>query len=227
MPVRAPITLHDATANSFKPSAPVDEYAVIFGPPWKFCHAAASEPIRSGDRQSGDERPDTGCVMRVVIILVSAPQQQAGNLASGTRLGTFLDAYYRLRDAGAEVVLASANGGYPWPDLAREDEDASTPATQRFRQDRAARDELNDTLRLDQICVADFDAGFCIGGADHVPSPEAGLVGRLLALGKPVAIIEAIAKMGANGVQDRHLITARTVEAALAGVQALLGSSRP
>jgi putative intracellular protease/amidase len=170
--------------------------------------------------------------MRVVIILVSAQQQQTGGLPSGTGLGTLLDAYYRLQDAGAEVVLASTNGGYPWPDLARENEDTSTPARQRFRQDRAARDELNDTLRLDQICVADFDAGFCIGGAavpgaDHVASPEAGLVARLLALGKPVAFIGAITESGANGVQGRHLITARTAEAAIVGVLALLGSSKP
>ena len=46
-----------------------------------------------------------------------------------------------MRDGGAEIVLASTNGGFPWPDLAREDEDASTPETQRFRQDRAARDD--------------------------------------------------------------------------------------
>jgi putative intracellular protease/amidase len=166
--------------------------------------------------------------MRAVIILVSAQEQHSGNLSSGTRLDTFLDVYYRLLDAGAEVVLASTNGGYPWPDMAREDEATSTPATQRFRQDRAARDEFNDTLRLDQICVADFDAGFCVGGAvspgaDHAASPEGDLVARLLALGKPVASIGAMAESGANGLQDRHFITARTAEAALAGVQALLG----
>jgi putative intracellular protease/amidase len=144
----------------------------------------------------------------------------------------FLEVYYGLQDAGAEIVLASANGGYPWPDLAREDEGTATPATQRFRQDRAARDELNDTLRLDQICVADFDAGFCIGGAtrpgaNHAASPDADLIARLLAFGKPVAIIGAIAEPGANGVQHGHLITARTAQAALFGVQALLGPSRP
>jgi hypothetical protein len=168
--------------------------------------------------------------MRVVIILVTAQEQQAGTRPS--RLGTFLDVYYRLLDAGAEIVLASTNGGYPWPDLAREDEDTSTPATQRFRQDRAARDELNDTLRLDQICVADFDAAFCIGGttlsgAGGVAPPEAGLIARLLALGKPVAVIGPIAEPGANGVQSSNLITVRTAEAALDGVQALLRSSQP
>jgi putative intracellular protease/amidase len=177
-------------------------------------------------------RPDAGGVMRAVIILVSAQEQQAATLPSGSRLGTFLEVYYRLRDGGAEIVLASTNGGFPWPDLAREDEDASTPETQRFRQDRAARDEFNDTLRLDQICVADFDAGFCIGGVafpapDHAASPEAGLAARLLALGKPVAVIGAVTRSGANGVQNGHLITARTAEAALFGVEALLGSPGP
>jgi hypothetical protein len=170
--------------------------------------------------------------MRVVIILVTAQEEHAGDLPSGTRLGTFLDAYYRLVDVGADIVLASAHGGYPWPDLAREDEDSSTPATQRFRQDRAARDELNDTLRLDQICVADFDAAFCIGGValqgvGHAAPPEAGLIARLLALGKPVAVIGPIAEQRANGAQNSRLITTRTAEAALVGVQALLGLSQP
>jgi putative intracellular protease/amidase len=169
--------------------------------------------------------------MRAIIILVSAQQQHAETMSPRNRLGTFLEAYYRLRDAGDEVVLASANGGYPWPDLAREDEDVSAPMTQRFRQDRAARDEFNDTLRLDQICVVDFDAGFCIGGTalfgkDHSTSPEADLIARLLAQEKPVALIGAITK-GTNGTQDMNLITASTVEAALTGVRALLSRSPP
>lgn len=163
--------------------------------------------------------------MRVVMILGSA--QHSGSQPPGGRLGTFVDAYYRVQDAGAEIVLASINGGYPWPALAREDEDMSIPAMQRFRQDRSARDELNDTLRLDQICVTDFDAGFWIGGAAHTTSPEADLVARILALGKPVAIIGPIPGPGGNGMQNLHLITAPTAEAALAGVQALLGSLPP
>jgi putative intracellular protease/amidase len=170
--------------------------------------------------------------MRAVMILVSVKQQQAEPLPAGTRLGTFLDAYYRLLDAGAEVVLASASGGYPWPDLARDAEGSSVPMMQRFRQDRAARDELNDTLRLDQIYVTDFDAGLCIGtavlsGAADAVAPEADLIARLLALGKPVGMIGADAHPSANGVQDGHLVTARTAEAAVFAVQALLRPLAP
>jgi hypothetical protein len=34
-PVRGPLTLHDATANSYKPPAHVGDYAGIFGAHWK------------------------------------------------------------------------------------------------------------------------------------------------------------------------------------------------
>jgi hypothetical protein len=103
------------------------------------------------------------CAMRVVVFLISDDEQPVAAGRPAIRLGTFLTAYYAFRDAQAEIVLASPAGGHPKFALAREDRRKSSDIMRRFREDRAARDELTDTLSLDQICTTDFDAALCIG----------------------------------------------------------------
>ena len=64
----------------------------------------------------------------------------------------------------------------------------------RFREDRMARDELTDTLLLDQIWPGDFDALLCIG----TPGPAGDLVATFRKTGKPVAVIRPIEWMAAS-----------------------------
>ena len=51
--------------------------------------------------------------MRMVLILNVGDEQAAMDGRSAVRLETFLAAYYTLRDADTELVLASPEGGYP------------------------------------------------------------------------------------------------------------------
>ncbi len=79
------------------------------------------------------------------------------------RLERFIGPYYAFRDAGAEVVLASPSGGFPWMGPAADDRGVSSPGLDRFRADRPAREDLTDTLDLGQIYEEDFDAALCLG----------------------------------------------------------------
>src|SRR4028118_2002601 len=68
-----------------------------------------------------------------------------------------------LVDAGAEIVLASPDGGSPWGRLARRGLEDGTPLSGRLQADRIVREAMTDTLSLDQIFLDDFAAAFCVG----------------------------------------------------------------
>jgi putative intracellular protease/amidase len=101
-------------------------------------------------------------------------------------------AYYAFIDMGVEVAIATPLGGPPILATLRATPDES-PAVERFKADRNARDELADTLSLDQIVVEDFDAAFCIGFSGRIWVDEdravAAFVRAFLSVGKPVALV--------------------------------------
>ena len=111
--------------------------------------------------------------------------------SSEVRISRLAPAYYLFRDAHAEVVLATPSGGFP--DLTSELRQTThpEPSTRRFLADRAARDDLADTLHLGQIVTEDFDAAFCIGlsGPLWLADGVAATIRTFLTLGKPVAIV--------------------------------------
>jgi hypothetical protein len=114
---------------------------------------------------------------------------------SEVRIARLAPAYYLFKDAPAEVVLATPSGGFA--DLTSELRQTvhqsvhKEPTVGRFLTDRAARDDLADTLRLDQIVTEDFDAAFCIGLSGPLWSAEgvAATIRAFLTSGKPVAVI--------------------------------------
>lgn len=123
--------------------------------------------------------------IRFLIILVA---DEANNEVSIAR---FAPAYYLFKEVSADVVLATPSGGSP--DLTDELRRTThlEPSAGRFLADRAARDDLADTLRLDQIVTEDFDAAFCIGfsGALWFTNGVAATIRTFLTSGKPVAVI--------------------------------------
>lgn len=128
--------------------------------------------------------------IRLLIILAAAEDEAAD--ISELRLTRLASPYYLFRDLSADVVLASPAGGAPpmadGPAGAPDDDGAK-----RFIADRLARDDLADTLRLDQIVVDDFDAAFCIGFSGSIWEADnlgvAPVIGSFLSDGKPVAVI--------------------------------------
>jgi len=132
--------------------------------------------------------------MKILMILTSHDQLGDTGHATGFWLEEFAAPYYVLKDAGAELTLASPKGGQPPVDPKSEADDAQTPATHRFEADDDARAALANTVALSTVDVADFDAVFYPGG--HGPlwdlaedAHSIAVIERAIALGKPVAAV--------------------------------------
>jgi putative intracellular protease/amidase len=145
--------------------------------------------------------------MKVLMVLTS--HDQLGN--TGRKTGFWLEElaapYYAFKDAGAEIVLASPQGGQPPLDPKSNEPASQTDSTRRFEADEAAKAQLAATVRLDSVSHAQFDTVFYPGGhgplwdlAEDRHSIE--LIQSFIAAGKPVALV-----CHAPGVL-RHVTTA-------------------
>lgn len=132
--------------------------------------------------------------MKILMVLTSHDRLGDTGHATGFWLEEFAAPYYALRDAGADITLASPKGGQPPIDPKSEADDAQTPATRRFDADDDARAALADTVVLSTVDVADFDAVFYPGGHgplwDLAEDPDSiALIEAAIAAGKPVAAV--------------------------------------
>lgn len=132
--------------------------------------------------------------MKVLIVLTSHDKLGNTGKKTGFWLEEFASPYYRLKDAGAQVTLASPLGGQPPLDPKSLEAGFQTEATHRFDKDQAAQNELATTAKLAEMKVEDFDAVFYPGG--HGPlwdlynsSDSIGLIEGFIAAGKPVATV--------------------------------------
>jgi putative intracellular protease/amidase len=132
--------------------------------------------------------------MKVLIVLTS--HDQLGN--TGRKTGFWLEElaapYYTFKDAGAEIVLASPQGGQPPLDPKSNEPSFRTELTHRFEADAAANAQLAATVRLDSVNQADFDTVFYPGGHgplwDLAEDPNSiALIESFIAAGKPVALV--------------------------------------
>lgn len=102
--------------------------------------------------------------MKVLMVLTSHSELGNTGKKTGFWLEEFAAPYYVFKDAGAEVVLASPQGGQPPLDPKSDLPDFQTGMTDRFKADPAAQRELANTLKLDSVRQDDFDAVFYPGG---------------------------------------------------------------
>jgi len=156
--------------------------------------------------------------MRILMMLIPGDRAMRPVL----RLGSFVGPYYAFRDAGAEVVLASPAGGFPWLGPATDEPEAASAALDRFRADHPARADLTDTLDFDQVYDEDFEAALCLG-APRPPGARA-LIAAFLRAGKPVAVIPSMPQLPAQGIGDGLVITGDDAAAGLRAAAALLGA---
>ncbi|MFM9034266.1 MAG: type 1 glutamine amidotransferase domain-containing protein [Mycobacterium sp.] len=132
--------------------------------------------------------------MKILMVLTSHDRLGDTGHPTGFWLEEFASPYYVLKDAGAELTLASPTGGQPPVDPKSLADDAQTAATRRFEADDDARAALASTVPLSGVDVAHFDAVFYPGG--HGPlwdlAEDAGsiaLIERAVGRGIPVAAV--------------------------------------
>lgn len=132
--------------------------------------------------------------MKILMVLTS--HDELGN--TGRKTGFWLEElaapYYAFKVAGAEIVLASPNGGQPPLDPKSNEPSFQTDLTRRFEADAEATAQLASTVRLDSISQADFDTVFYPGG--HGPlwdlaedKHSIALIESFIAAGKYVALV--------------------------------------
>ena len=131
---------------------------------------------------------------KVLMVLTSHDRLGDTGRPTGFWLEEFAAPYYVLKDAGAEITLASPKGGQPPVDPKSDDPKAETPAMKRFKQDPAAQRALANTITLSAAATGDYDAVFYPGG--HGPlwdlaedRDSIALIERLFDAGKPVAAV--------------------------------------
>ncbi len=132
--------------------------------------------------------------MKIVMVLTSHDQLGDTGDKTGFWLEEFAAPYYVLKDAGAEITLASPRGGQPPLDPKSDEPDFRTGATERFKADADARQALANTRPLATIVAEDYDAVFYPGG--HGPlwdlsqdKASIALIEALYSAGKPVAAV--------------------------------------
>ncbi|MCY0094835.1 type 1 glutamine amidotransferase domain-containing protein [Hoeflea ulvae] len=102
--------------------------------------------------------------MKILMVLTSHDQLGDTGEKTGFWLEEFAAPYYVLKDAGADVVLASPKGGQPPIDPKSDTDDAQTDATRRFKGDPDAQQALAQTRKLSEVVADGFDAIFYPGG---------------------------------------------------------------
>jgi putative intracellular protease/amidase len=102
--------------------------------------------------------------MKILMVLTSHDKLGDTGLKTGFWLEEFAAPYYAFTDSNNTVTLASPKGGRPPLDPKSDASDMQTATTKRFRGDTALQKLLANTLRLETINPADFDAIFYPGG---------------------------------------------------------------
>ncbi|MEN3261659.1 type 1 glutamine amidotransferase domain-containing protein [Sodalis endosymbiont of Spalangia cameroni] len=132
--------------------------------------------------------------MKVVMVLTSHDRLGDTGRKTGFWLEELAAPYYAFKDAGAEIVLASPNGGQPPLDPKSNEPAFQTEETRRFEADAGAMAQLSATVRLDSVAQADYDTVFYPGG--HGPlwdlaedRHSSALIAAFLAAGKPIALV--------------------------------------
>lgn len=156
--------------------------------------------------------------MKVLIVLTSHDQLGDTGRKTGFWLEELAAPYYVFKDAGAEIVLASPEGGQPPLDPKSNEPAFQTDETRRFEADEQANAQLAATVRLDSVSQANFDTVFYPGG--HGPMWDlaesrvsSDLIESFLAANKPVALVchAPVALRHVKTPEGRLLIEGREV----------------
>ncbi len=154
----------------------------------------------------------------ILIVLTSHDRLGGTGRATGFWLEELATPYYRFREAGFAVTLASPAGGRPPMDPGSAAPEHQGEAGARFLADAEAQAALSATLTLDAVDPAGFDAIFYPGGHgplwDLVEDPRSiALIEGFWAAGKPVAAVchGPIVLAGARDATGAPIVRGRAV----------------
>lgn len=100
-----------------------------------------------------------------VLIIVTSISTMAEGHPTGVWLEELTTPYYLFRDAGLPTTIASVAGGIvPIDPRSVKVAGENTTSVERFLADKALQHEVNNTVSVDDIDVADFSAVFLPGG---------------------------------------------------------------
>ena len=132
--------------------------------------------------------------MKVLIVLTSHDKLGDTGRKTGFWLEELAAPYYRFKEAGWDITLASPKGGRPPLDPKSNEPANQTDQTRRFQADTQATAALANTVRLDSVTADDYDTVFYPGG--HGPlwdlaedTDSIHLIENTLRSGKPVALV--------------------------------------
>lgn len=100
----------------------------------------------------------------ILMVLTSHSKLGDTGQPTGFWLEEFTSPYYAFVDGGAQVTVASIQGGQPPLDPKSDQPEAQTDSTKRFQQDPSAQSQLAQTLALADITADAYDAIFLPGG---------------------------------------------------------------
>ena len=132
--------------------------------------------------------------MKIVMVLTSHDQLGNTGRKTGFWLEEFAAPYFVFRDAGVQLTIASPNGGQPPLDPKSDSPENQTSAMTRFKQDKAAQNDLAHTVKLADVNAKDFDTVFYVGGHgplwDLAESKDSiALLESFYNSGKPIALV--------------------------------------
>ena len=156
--------------------------------------------------------------MKILMVLTSHDKLGDTGNNTGFWLEEFAAPYFVFKDAGAAITLASPKGGKPPLDPTSDADDAQTDATKRFKGDKAAQSDLENTVVLSAVSADGFDAVFYPGG--HGPlwdlaedADNIKLIETFAANNRPIAAVchaPAVFKHP-KGADGKPLVSGKTV----------------
>jgi putative intracellular protease/amidase len=170
------------------------------------------QPLRSQDKKWRRS------AVKILIVLTSHDRLGDTGKKTGFWLEEFAAPYYALKDAGAEITLASPKGGLPPLDPKSDLSENQTAMTKRFRADAGAQAQLADTKKLADVSANDFDAMFYPGG--HGPmwdmpynATSIAMIEAFVKADKPVATVchAPVALVNVRDKNGEYLIKGKRV----------------
>lgn len=102
--------------------------------------------------------------MKIVIVLTSHSKLGDTDQKTGFWIEEFATPYYIFKEAGAQITLATPNGGQAPIDPKSDTPENQTESTIRYKKDESLLSLMANTIKLQDVSAKNFDAVFYTGG---------------------------------------------------------------